>query len=293
MENLDCSGDVCMSCKSSRVIIQLIPDIAHNSQTAPGEGDPNQSLDAVQEIRTKFDGLKAQYIALMKVMQSSMQETALATSFLPVTPKDVSVKRAPTTTSVSATRRSVRNSIATSASESFVEWFDAEDEGPQEFTMEIEPEVELVSPPVPVDDDNSSVNTEIVNLEQLASPVPEIFIQDTLQVVRRTQLPCLCPSDEGSLFTILKKNVGKVSKMIWQNSIRDKLSSQDLSTITFPVTFNEPLTMLQRAAEEVEYYQLLDEAARAKDPVSRIAYVAAFAVSGYAQTRHRSGRKGL
>jgi len=68
---------------------------------------------------------------------------------------------------------------------------------------------------------------------------------------------------------------------------------QDLSTITFPVTFNEPLTMLQRAAEEVEYYSLIDEAARAKDAISRIAYVAAFAISGYAHTRHRTGRKGL
>lgn len=51
--------------------------------------------------------------------------------------------------------------------------------------------------------------------------------------------------------------------------------------------------MLQRAAEEVEYYNLLDEAARATDPVSRIAYVAAFAISSYAHTGHRTGRKGL
>lgn len=51
--------------------------------------------------------------------------------------------------------------------------------------------------------------------------------------------------------------------------------------------------MLQRAAEEVEYHQLLDEAARTTDPVSRIARVAAFAISSYAHTRHRTGRKGL
>jgi hypothetical protein len=51
--------------------------------------------------------------------------------------------------------------------------------------------------------------------------------------------------------------------------------------------------LLQRAAEEVEYFNLLDEAAKATDPITRIAYVAAFAVSGYAHTRHRSGRKGL
>ena len=75
--------------------------------------------------------------------------------------------------------------------------------------------------------------------------------------------------------------------------ISDKPIIQDLSAITFPVTFNEPLTMLQRAAEEVEYYQLLDEAARTINPIGRMAYVAAFAISSYAHTRHRTGRKGL
>jgi len=51
--------------------------------------------------------------------------------------------------------------------------------------------------------------------------------------------------------------------------------------------------MLQRVAEEVEYYNLLDEAARTVDPVARMSYVAAFAISGYAHTKHRTGRKGL
>ena len=68
---------------------------------------------------------------------------------------------------------------------------------------------------------------------------------------------------------------------------------QDLSTVTFPVTFNEPLTLLQRAAEEVEYYNLLTQAAAVTDPVERLGFVAAFAVSSYAHTRYRSSRKGL
>lgn len=59
------------------------------------------------------------------------------------------------------------------------------------------------------------------------------------------------------------------------------------------MTFNEPLTLLQRSAEEVEYYDLLNRAASAVDPIDRICYVAAFAASGYAHTRHRTGRKGL
>lgn len=59
------------------------------------------------------------------------------------------------------------------------------------------------------------------------------------------------------------------------------------------MTFNEPLTLLQRVAEELEYYELLEKAVKTSDWVERMSYVAAFAVSGYACTKFRSGRKGL
>lgn len=51
--------------------------------------------------------------------------------------------------------------------------------------------------------------------------------------------------------------------------------------------------MLQRAAEELEYYELLTQAAAEENPVDRLCFIAAFAVSSYAHTRFRSGRKGL
>lgn len=47
------------------------------------------------------------------------------------------------------------------------------------------------------------------------------------------------------------------------------------------MTFNEPLTLLQRAAEELEYFDLLNQAAATSDPVERMQFVAAFAVSRY------------
>ncbi|CAE6462835.1 unnamed protein product [Rhizoctonia solani] len=90
-------------------------------------------------------------------------------------------------------------------------------------------------------------------------------------VVRRTKLPAPNTGEEGSLFAVLKKN--------------------DLSTVSFPVSFNEPISVLQRLAEDVEYTNLLDEAVAASDTVDRIALVAAFAVSGYACTLHRASRK--
>ena len=51
--------------------------------------------------------------------------------------------------------------------------------------------------------------------------------------------------------------------------------------------------MLQKIAEDLEYFDLLFQAVQATDPVQRMCFVAAFAVSTYANTRHRTGRKGL
>ena len=63
--------------------------------------------------------------------------------------------------------------------------------------------------------------------------------------------------------------------------------------MALPVSFNEPLTLLQRIAEELEYYDLLAQAVKSTDKAERLCYVAAFAVSAYASTKYRSGRKGL
>ncbi|KAI0134101.1 Oxysterol-binding protein-domain-containing protein [Xylariales sp. AK1849] len=71
-----------------------------------------------------------------------------------------------------------------------------------------------------------------------------------------------------SLIAFVRKNVGK-----------------DLSTISMPVSANEPTSLLQRVAEQVEYAQLLDEAARQKTPKDRMLYVAAFAVSHFSVNR--------
>jgi oxysterol-binding protein-related protein 3/6/7 len=79
-----------------------------------------------------------------------------------------------------------------------------------------------------------------------------------------------------SLIGFLRKNVGK-----------------DLSTIAMPVSANEPTSLLQRAAEQLEYSELLDHAARMSDPMERMMYVAAFAISSLSGSRvkERSIRK--
>jgi oxysterol-binding protein-related protein 3/6/7 len=79
-----------------------------------------------------------------------------------------------------------------------------------------------------------------------------------------------------SLIGIFRKNVGK-----------------DLSSFPMPVASNEPISMLQRVAEQVEYPELLDKAAATSDASERLLYVAAFAVSSLSSVRvkDRSVRK--
>ncbi|KAL9103407.1 MAG: hypothetical protein Q9163_001546 [Psora crenata] len=71
-----------------------------------------------------------------------------------------------------------------------------------------------------------------------------------------------------SLIGFLRKNVGK-----------------DLSTITMPVSANEPISLLQRIAEVLEYSNLLDTAAAANTGTERLLYITAFAISSISGTR--------
>lgn len=45
---------------------------------------------------------------------------------------------------------------------------------------------------------------------------------------------------------------------------------KDLSKITMPVIFNEPLSFLQRVAEYMEYAKLLKQAAQEETPIRRL-----------------------
>nr|ABF22407.1 oxysterol-binding protein-like protein 7 [Takifugu rubripes] len=83
---------------------------------------------------------------------------------------------------------------------------------------------------------------------------------------RRTTLPA--PGKDNShigIMTILYNNIGK-----------------DLSRVSMPVALNEPVSLLQRLSEELEYTDLLDIANHIDDPYERMVYVAVFSISGYA-----------
>ncbi|GCC35094.1 hypothetical protein chiPu_0013574, partial [Chiloscyllium punctatum] len=86
---------------------------------------------------------------------------------------------------------------------------------------------------------------------------------------RRNQIPDK-PNYSINLWSIMKNCIGK-----------------ELSKIPMPVNFNEPLSMLQRLTEDLEYHELLDKAARCENPAEQMCYVAAFSVSSYSTTTHR------
>ncbi|XP_078083033.1 oxysterol-binding protein 2-like isoform X5 [Mustelus asterias] len=89
---------------------------------------------------------------------------------------------------------------------------------------------------------------------------------------RRTQIPDK-PNYSLNLWSIMKNCIGK-----------------ELSKIPMPVNFNEPLSMLQRLTEDLEYHELLDKAARCDSPAEQMCYVAAFSVSSYSTTTHRTAK---
>ncbi len=87
--------------------------------------------------------------------------------------------------------------------------------------------------PAPLLESSRTASTSLPLATQLATTA-DAFLP------LRTNLPSPTPPHEPSLMGMLRKNVGK-----------------DLSAISFDVTFNEPLSLLQKLAEEVEYVDLL------------------------------------
>ncbi|XP_071371635.1 oxysterol-binding protein-related protein 1 isoform X1 [Centroberyx affinis] len=75
---------------------------------------------------------------------------------------------------------------------------------------------------------------------------------------------------------------------IW--SILRKCIGMELSKITMPVIFNEPLSFLQRLTEYMEHTYLIHQANASADSIDRMKCVAAFAVSAVASQWERTGK---
>ena len=90
----------------------------------------------------------------------------------------------------------------------------------------------------------------------------------------RTKLPVQQPDKNNfNVWSHLKNCIGK-----------------ELSKISMPVQWNEPLSFLQRLSEYMNYGYLLNTATKSKDAEIRLQWVATFAVSALASNLERMGK---
>uniref|UniRef100_A0A3Q3J980 Oxysterol-binding protein n=1 Tax=Monopterus albus TaxID=43700 RepID=A0A3Q3J980_MONAL len=135
------------------------------------------------------------------------------------------------------------------------EFFDAMEEAPEFITVPADPQF------------HKSLNEEPLAMSQ-DSPSQDLVPLKK----RRTRIPDK-PNYSLNLWSIMKNCIGK-----------------ELSKIPMPVNFNEPISMLQRLSEDLEYHELLDKAAKCHSSLEQMCYVAAFSVSSYSTTIYRTGK---
>lgn len=141
------------------------------------------------------------------------------------------------------------------------EFFDAVGAG--EVPIEPMPVTSTVTSPVAVEKLKDPI-VEVIEVDGRGAPKSFYGYEDPV----RTRLALNADERPAiSLWGILKSMIGK-----------------DMTKMTLPVSFNEPTSLLQRVAEDMEYTDLLDKAATRTDSTERILYVAAFAASEYAST---------
>lgn len=86
---------------------------------------------------------------------------------------------------------------------------------------------------------------------------------EDLDPPERTVLPYFKdPKIKISIWTIIKDSIGK-----------------DISKISVPVYFNDPMNILQKCATSMEYCDLLDKAMEEQDSLKRLAYVSTYVIT--------------
>ncbi|KAG7236575.1 hypothetical protein INR49_000772 [Caranx melampygus] len=153
------------------------------------------------------------------------------------------------------------------------EFFDAMEEAPEFITVPADPQFHKRS-----SSNISGFNSEMCSDDQSLNEEPLAMNQESpsQELVplkkRRTRIPDK-PNYSLNLWSIMKNCIGK-----------------ELSKIPMPVNFNEPISMLQRLSEDLEYHELLDKASKCQSSLEQMCYVAAFSVSSYSTTVYRTGK---
>ncbi|XP_038163798.1 oxysterol-binding protein-related protein 6-like isoform X2 [Cyprinodon tularosa] len=258
--------------------VQSIPDYVYTQLSNPQVTSPeakklhqdicvlsqrvHASLTSIHEVLTMERERLRQAWASPDLRQNASQQLATLCTTLS--------ERSP-----SISRHSHR---APSVADSMAEYFDANEVIVCETSSEAEAsdesglsDITTTSTSEP-DEGHSTATLNYRESLNSATDKPNLVRTDT---GRRTKLPA--PGGDNShigIMTILYNNIGK-----------------DLSRVSMPVALNEPLSLLQRLSEELEYTELLDIANNTDDPYLRMVYVAAFSISGYAWASWRNRYK--
>jgi oxysterol-binding protein-related protein 3/6/7 len=186
----------------------------------------------LHQIQAELDSLKFQHAALSKSVASlvNVDTTYSSTSG---TPFQSMIMEEPQTSEPSVYTPNLNKSHHTSAlSISSDIWYDAPelDDGPEEFLLDVNQDDRAPKGRIIPSENHSMIEQDSASIADTDSGEETFLSVDQTAktflgqavAASRTQLPSLPPADEGSLFTVLKKNVGKVCEI----SFRRLASSQ-------------------------------------------------------------------
>ncbi|KAF4977158.1 hypothetical protein FZEAL_6266 [Fusarium zealandicum] len=241
---------------------------------APGSMTTTTSASGPSHSRRRSKGLVQEEDSLQDHCQSLLTDLDSVVSEFTTLINNSKRRRMPVPLSAGGASRRSMETVSTTD-----EFFDAEDansgvlkiDGSEDETPDSDGEREEGS-----FRDNSSVSSigendpaSLDDADYLFPTKPKSLTPLPLDqpVVRRLTIPAAA-APAPSLIAFFRKNVGK-----------------DFSTISMPVTSNEPSSMCQKVAEQLEYAQLLNQAARQSSPTDRLMFVASFAVSQFSSGR--------
>ncbi|RDW61274.1 uncharacterized protein DSM5745_10772 [Aspergillus mulundensis] len=137
------------------------------------------------------------------------------------------------------------------------------------------------------DSDDEEEFFDAIDAGEIEVVAPTIYEGETaldkLRAIRRSEISPSFKGYEEPIRERLKMDYDNRPKIsLW--GILKSMIGKDMTKMTLPVSFNEPTSLLQRVAEDLEYTDLLDIAADQTDSMERLVYVAAYAASEYAST---------
>ncbi|XP_071357511.1 oxysterol-binding protein-related protein 7-like isoform X2 [Trachinotus anak] len=257
------------ACSGLEASVQSIPDFVYSQLSNP-HGTSPEAKKLHQDICTVSQRVHSSLTSIYEVLSLERERVRQAWTG-PDLRQDTSHQLATLCSTLSERTPSMgrHSHRAPSVADSMAEYFDASEVIVCETSSEAEASDESGLSDITTtstSEPEEGHTTATLNYRASLNSAPDKPSPVPTDTGRRSTLPA--PGTDNShigIMTILYNNIGK-----------------DLSRVSMPVALNEPLSLLQRLSEELEYSDLLDIANHIDDPFERMVYVAVFSISGYA-----------